>query len=214
MKKPEFKLVDDLSIADWVKETLYPWDKNNFLQLGTVIPEGFASYLLIRNENKVLGGEWSETFNHEKLILKLLDHTKTPERCFYGMWDGFGIDYEANNTELFKGKNKTFDKFSKRYWYENIFHLENRGYYLLEGTLLDSLKIVEDSYHRQIHEFVNILWPLDRAWFLAKEIDFEVTLIGGSAELINELEGSGHFKTERFTPQTRTNEIFLVDSSD
>lgn len=213
MKKPRFQLVDDLTIADWLKESLYPWDKDNFLRLGTVIPEGFDAYISVRNETKALDCNCRETFNHEKLLLMLMDHTETPSKSFYGMWDGFGFIYEDEYPEIFEGKKRKFDLINNRYWYENIFHLENRDYYLLTGTLLDSLKIVEDHHHRDVYEFVNLMWPSDKSWFLAKEIDFEVTLIGGSTELIDEFEDSGQFQTERFTPKTRTNEIFLVDDS-
>jgi len=30
----------------------------------------------------------------------------------------------------------------------------------------------------------NLLWPVDRSWCVATEIDFDSTLVGGSAELI------------------------------
>lgn len=30
----------------------------------------------------------------------------------------------------------------------------------------------------------NLLWPSDRAWFLASEIDFDSTLVGGRSDLI------------------------------
>ncbi|MCZ2402756.1 hypothetical protein IV498_06040 [Paenarthrobacter sp. Z7-10] len=33
-------------------------------------------------------------------------------------------------------------------------------------------------------ETPNLAWPADRAWCLATEIDFDSTLVGGSAELI------------------------------
>lgn len=33
----------------------------------------------------------------------------------------------------------------------------------------------------------SILWPADRAWFLATEIDYDSTLVGGSAELIRDI---------------------------
>lgn len=211
MKQPKFKLVNDLSIANWVKETLYPWDRDGYLRLGTVIPEGFESYISVRNENVFPGYEWRETFNHEKLVMRLMDYTDSPDQCFYGMWHGFGFPYEDEYPHIFEGKKIKFDKSSMRYWYDELFHLENRAYYMLEGTLLDSFKIVKPEGHRDTHEYVNLMWPNDKSWFLAKEIDFEVTLIGGSEELIRELEESWHFQTQRFTPQTRTNEIFIAN---
>ena len=35
----------------------------------------------------------------------------------------------------------------------------------------------------------NLVWPADRAWFLASEIDFDSTLVGGSSELIETILG-------------------------
>jgi hypothetical protein len=32
-----------------------------------------------------------------------------------------------------------------------------------------------------------LIWPSDRAWFAATEIDFDSTLVGGSRELIDSL---------------------------
>jgi hypothetical protein len=30
----------------------------------------------------------------------------------------------------------------------------------------------------------NLIWPADRSWFVVSEVDFDSTLVGGSAELI------------------------------
>lgn len=212
MKKPKFKLVDDLSIADWVKESLYPSVPENYSKLGSDIPDCFESYISIRNEVQVSPERWFPPFNHEKLVVKLMDYTSTPEHCYYGMWDGFGIDYENTHSYLFEGKGKFFDGLNNKYRYSNLLHFEDRDYYLLEGTLIDSLKIVDFSWAYQVHEYVNLMWPSDRSWFLAKEIDFEVTLIGGTKELIDELENSGLFQTERFDPKISGVEIYLADT--
>ncbi len=38
----------------------------------------------------------------------------------------------------------------------------------------------------------NLMWPSDRAWFLASEIDFDSTLVGGTRDLIESiLDNSG-----------------------
>jgi hypothetical protein len=211
MKKPKFKLVDDLSVANWVKESLYPWDEHDYSKLGTDIPDCYELYLSIRNKVKATAEEWYPSFNHEKLVVKLMDYTETPDHCFYGMWNGFGIDYEEEREYLFKGKERKFDSWSGKYWFTNLLKLENRDYYLFEGTLIDSLNIVDFSWMYHVNEYVNLMWPLDRSWFLAKEIDYEVTFIGGSKELIDELENSGLYQTERFDPKDPNQKIFLVN---
>jgi hypothetical protein len=41
-----------------------------------------------------------------------------------------------------------------------------------------------------VREAPNLLWPADHAWFMASEVDFDSTLVGGSAQLIQAIIGS------------------------
>ncbi len=63
--------------------------------------------------------------------------------------------------------------------------LPGRPYLLFAGLLRAALamghQITEDWFDPQSP---NLLWPLDRSWCLASEIDVDSTLLGGSAELI------------------------------
>ncbi|NAZ86331.1 hypothetical protein [Kineococcus indalonis] len=63
--------------------------------------------------------------------------------------------------------------------------LPGRYYLLFAGPLRAALdmgdQVTDDWFDAQSP---NLLWPLDRSWCLASEIDFDSTLIGGSAELI------------------------------
>ena len=63
--------------------------------------------------------------------------------------------------------------------------LPGRDYLLFAGPLRAALsmghQVTEDWFDPQSP---NLLWPLDRSWCLASEIDFDSTLIAGSAELI------------------------------
>ena len=51
MKPPKLKLVTDFTEAEWVQETLYPWDDQYIACLGVFIPVGFDSYWTIRHDN-------------------------------------------------------------------------------------------------------------------------------------------------------------------
>ena len=44
----------------------------------------------------------------------------------------------------------------------------------------------------------NLLWPRDRSWIMATEIDFNVTLIGGSESLVATILNAGSLTAERF----------------
>ena len=78
------------------------------------------------------------------------------------------------------------------------FTLPNRGYLLMRGPLTDAKSIgwiFSESFHSQSP---NIIWPQDRQWILATEIDFNVTLVGGSEALISSIIGQDSLTTQRF----------------
>ena len=211
MKKPNFELASGPKDAQWLNETLYPWDKDDFLQLGSIIPEGFESYIAIRHVKKTENSDNFNCMNYEKLNLILADYTTDPSKCFYGVWVGFGWDFEGEYRRIFRKKPKEFDSLNNRFVYADLLRLENREYYLLFGDLFDSLKIGHYVGGVFFEEKPNLVWPESKEWFVASEIDFDVTLVGGSKKLINYIELSFPDMTERFTPETRTNEIYIAD---
>lgn len=150
----------------------------------------------------------------EALSDVLARHTTMPDRCHFGLWEGYGwIDWMAVEMRL-----------------AAKLGLPNRTYLLFEGPLvaisdlgwredlsdgslrmkaLDSRSIgfrerarafvwpnkTEKVSHRPpapaaatLHrESPNLIWPADRSWFVASEIDLDSTFVGGSTELINDL---------------------------
>jgi len=78
------------------------------------------------------------------------------------------------------------------------FKLPNREYLLMRGPLSEARKIgwvFSESFQSQSP---NLLWPSDRGWILATEIDFNVTLIGGSESLVAAILNAGSLSAERF----------------
>ena len=59
--------------------------------------------------------------------------------------------------------------------------LPGRDYYLLAGPIEG---ILESVLEEPFTQTANLWWPEDRAWFVATEIDFSWTYIGGSVSLI------------------------------
>ena len=204
MKPPELKLVTDFSEAKWVQETLYPWDDLHIACLGVFIPVGFQSYLTIRHDNTDPSLGSVSSLNFERLTLMLRDFTKTPEECFVGIWCGFGWGFEDQYSDLFKG-------FSHRNKFNQYFNLPNREYYLLQCEVLESLKIGKIIFGYLDFEKPNLMWPRDKSWFISNEIDFDVTLVGGSEELIREIENYPYFVTERFDPAVPNRGIYRAD---
>ena len=66
--------------------------------------------------------------------------------------------------------------------------LPDRAYFLFAGALSlfeDRLWQVRSGWDGD--GTPNLLWPTDRSWCLASEIDFDSTIVGGSADLIRDL---------------------------
>jgi hypothetical protein len=99
----------------------------------------------------------------------LAAHTRTPDDCFIGVWEGYGWPVEA--------------------WAgPDVLDLENRGYLVRRGPLSLALDIGwAPSPGRRLAEPPNIVWPADRAWFVAADTDLDSTYLGGSATLIESL---------------------------
>ena len=76
--------------------------------------------------------------------------------------------------------------------------LPNRGYLLMRGPIEESNKLGWFSGEFLHRQSPNILWPADRNWILASEIDFTVTLLAGSEQLISAIENLKFFATQRF----------------
>ena len=201
MKKPILKLVTELKEVKWIQDILYPWEEPYLGCLGFVIPIGFESYLAIRHDNDDESHGPLGTMNHEKLTLTLRDYTTCPENCFVAIWNGFGWNFQEEYSELFE-EMIDFDKY---------FELPERSYYLLICDILDSLKIGSNYGEHFEQELPNLMWPKDKSWFVSKEIDFEVTLVGGSEEMIKEIENTWAFATERFDPKDPELTIFIAE---
>lgn len=204
MKPPKLKLLTDFTEATWVQETLYPWDDQHIACLGIFIPVGFESYLTIRHDNSDPELGSVSMLNFERLTLMLRDFTETPDECFVGIWNGLGWGFEKVYSELFDG-------FSRWKNFKKFFELPHRDYYLLQCDILESLKIGPIIFDHLNFERPNLMWPRDKSWFISNEIDYDVTLVGGSEELIREIEEYPFFVTERFDPAVPNYGIYRAD---
>ncbi len=115
-------------------------------------------------------------------------HTETPDECWFGVWEGFS-DLHRAPSPLRRG-------FTRQRPGPGILPTEvakhgtvgeqGRQYYLLNGALSE----LDEARAALNLRTPNLWWPADRSWFVATEIDFCWTLIGGSHALIDELTNS------------------------
>jgi hypothetical protein len=86
----------------------------------------------------------------------LARHTSTRARCCFAVWNGFG-DLPADIRAA------------------PSFHLPNREYHLLIGSLRAATESAADSPRQQSP---NLWWPDDCSWCVATEIDLNTTYVG------------------------------------
>lgn len=133
-------------------------------------------------------------------VLKILvGFTAEPGDCYHAVWDGWGWLHRDGATvagvalhplrsapgpppqpappalpvELLAGPRLSHP---------------HRDYLLLHGPLRAALNIRHQvTADWRLPQSPSLLWPADKSWLLATEIDFDSTLVGGSAELVAEL---------------------------
>src|SRR5437763_7456183 len=200
-----FGWLHDVSSAAWIGPRLHPFGQD----IGSVIPGGFGAYARLFHPVEVDGSRrerWSDVaartgrivhpemqfhmiaaprgqtrsvdYNRRKqprmgtlhlghrriLVDHLRKATTTPDRCWFAMWEGFGGLNDGGVRERVQ--------------------LPSRNYLLYSGTIDRALETPMDPF--PFDQSPNLWWPEDRAWFVATEIDFDSTFVGGDDGLIAE----------------------------
>jgi hypothetical protein len=114
---------------------------------------------------------------------RLVAHTATADRCFFGLWDGYGgLDtYGWCSAGAARSDRSSPDPAGHRFSAQELsqprLRLPHRDYVVLAGGVRDALRICPQS--------PNLIWPADQAWCVASEIDFDSTLVGGPSGLVD-----------------------------
>lgn len=103
----------------------------------------------------------------------LSEHTAAPQDTFQGIWVGWGgFEPGTGNIPTGPGGPLTVAKGLRAYW-------------VFRGTVAELVRPPWfDEGTGKNTQPPNLAWPADRSWCLATEIDFDSTLVGGTAELI------------------------------
>jgi hypothetical protein len=100
------------------------------------------------------------------LLEVLAAHTDTPGHCRIGIWEGFGW--------LDRGEPD----------WEAELALDQRTYLVRQGTIDEARRVgwrwPNGGFSQ---EPPTLIWPADRAWFVAGDVDLDSTYIGGSVDL-------------------------------
>jgi hypothetical protein len=132
----------------------------------------------------------------EELCELLVWHTTDASRCIMGLWVGWGwVEGSCSfMTMIRRGADHVWVEsspgpaFSVDDLHKARLRLPGRDYVLLAGPLSGATRIRATYCPRLVmSQSPNLLWPTDHAWFVASEIDFDSTLVGGSADLIQSI---------------------------
>jgi uncharacterized protein (UPF0303 family) len=120
------------------------------------------------------------------LCAVLAEHTATPQACLLGLWYGYGFIDGGWTTVAYPvgsgragGAIRNPPAFSRD---RPTLVLPAREYFLFRGPIAAALEMSS-----RWDQSPNLFWPGDRAWFMAGEIGFDSTVIGGSSELAQAL---------------------------
>lgn len=177
----------DVSVADWIMAARRPWQ-----QLVRFGPPGFRAYGRLRflpdpdsagqSENDVVrtGDRPAETEHLRAALAALAHHTDTPDDCYVCVWDGWG---PASGGSPVRYRRKAV--------------LPHRAYYLFRGSLSEvgpsgAAGIWPDRPAPGARGAPSppdpaFVWPADRAWCLANDVDPHWAGIGADTGAIDAL---------------------------
>jgi hypothetical protein len=102
-----------------------------------------------------------------EVVEALTAHTGTPDRCFIGVWEGYGWLDRADPP------------------WDGELALDQRTFLIRQGPIEGALGIgwawPNGGFAQQPP---TLIWPADRAWFVAGDVDLDSTYVGGSAALV------------------------------
>lgn len=167
------------TVADWAGTTLHPLAQFRALsrpRLG--FGHGPRPWEDEPRTGSLPAGAW------RSLHAALAGKTRTPNECWFGLWDGW--TYASGQQVAYRVGSKTTSV-------QRQSHLElpYREYVLFSGPLSAYQDI---GYLLPSGQFEpcapSLLWPEDHEWIVVADVDLDSTYVGGSKELVAALEAS------------------------
>jgi hypothetical protein len=124
----------------------------------------------------------------DRLCVVLGEHTLDPEQCYFGLCE---INHHplVEAIEAEKGERP------------RLRLPMGRDHLVLAEPLTAVVQIGDgDPFWR---EAPSLIWPADHSWFVASEVDFDSTLVGGSRVLVEALVAAPGLEVHEVTPDTK-----------
>jgi len=123
----------------------------------------------------------------DALAQVLRGFTTTPEKCFFGLWHGYGFGGVPLTSRGSPPAAPLPDPIPAAVRDGPLVHLPYREYLLYTGSV-EAITATAEFGHGQT---ANLAWPRDRSWCVASEIDLTSTYVGGSLALIEQILTDG-----------------------
>lgn len=156
------------AIGEWVRESCSgdPWT------VGALVPNGFE--VVVRLVATTPGTkDWWLAYKEQfvALISVCVAHSTSRSALNFGIWEGHGFCAESTDHAL--------SKIPK-------LEMPNRNYFLLTGDVdsVGDLKYPGSADWRN----PDLVWPDDHSWFIATDVDFWSLYVGGSSQMIQDIE--------------------------
>lgn len=129
----------------------------------------------------------------EALVTILREWTQEPDSCWFCLWDSHGHLYGSRGgsvSPLAPGKGAATREIPAIVPQTAIngprvrLPYLGREYMLFHGPVGAALK---EPFGGEWDQSPNMWWPADRAWFVATEIDYPWTYVGGTTEMIQQI---------------------------
>lgn len=198
------------AIADWIVAA----GEGTWGHVNSMVPAVFDAYVLVLyplyddDDRRYRWADWpiqpvpidvQDCFGgNPRSVLPLLAAalraaTTTPDDCRYGIWTG------NDRSQIPEEHGPILD------WPRGL-----RDYYLYRGPLEAAVMYGSDGADWWLGP--NQIWPADRTWFFAADVDPAFAVIGGSEGLIEAILANAELETRR-TEATDPNGGLLTDAS-
>ena len=210
----------DLSAASWLTANDSSWP--NLVGFG---PAGFAAYARLRflpdpsydeqSENDVDGADDapSETSQLRAVLDTLAGYTRTPDECYFCLWDGWGssifggdgariVDWQTRKVGLGPPMAPAFPPSVLSGPKVVVPH---RAHFLFRGSVTDfgdwGANELWPGQPRTGMPDPAFIWPADHAWCIADDVDPHWAGIGADTEPIDHLLADSRLDVVRADPR-------------
>jgi len=148
------------AIASWAGRTVHPLMQfHRIANLPAFPGQRFPTWGMVPSEGKLPMHEG------EQLVAILRTHTATPNHCYLGLWEGFGVP----ELQAFAGFPRLM--------------LPHRNYFLFLGPIDAGMSLSFGDFQHP----PNLWWPEDHAWCVATEIDLSETYLAASEACVTQV---------------------------